>query len=317
MSMATRRFAWAIGGLGAAAGFIFLVSLPFLLSGCETLDTAAEIGANVAVQTGTLKPAEANLLKTSVTAMSRSFKEITPEQEHYIGRAVGATLLGQYRPYYEPRLTAYLNLVGQTLAQSSDLPETYDGYHFMVLDTDEINAFAAPGGLIFVSRGLLKCCRNEESLAAVLAHEIGHVELRHGLMAIQNARLTEALTTIGMETAKTYGGEQLASLTRNFEGSISDIVKTLVVNGYSQGQEFEADQAALVILGRVGYPPAGLLDMLGEMKSRLKPGRLDFAKTHPSPEARMVEVQKQVGRPGPVRSHPARQVRFDEAMKSV
>jgi predicted Zn-dependent protease len=317
MSAARRRFARMMGGLGAAAGGLVLVSLPFFLSGCETLDTAAQIGANAAVQTGALKPAEANLLKTSVTAVSRSFKEITPEQEYYIGRAVGATIMSQYRPYHEPKLTAYLNLVGQTLAQSSDLPETYNGYHFMVLDTDEINAFAAPGGLIFVSRGLLRCCRNEEALAAVLAHEIGHVELRHGLMAIQSARLTEALTTIGLEGAKTYGGEQLASLTRNFEGSIGDIVKTLVVNGYSQVQEFEADQAAVKILGRVGYPPAGLLDMLGEMKNRLKPGRPDFSKTHPSPEARMAEVEKQVGRPGPVQGNPARQARFDQAMKPV
>jgi len=303
--------------LSMAAGVLLLLCLPFLLAGCETLDQAAEIGANVAVQSGALRPAEANLLKTSVKAVSHTFKEITPEQEYYIGRAVGATILGQYKPYNDAALTAYVNLVGQTLAQSSDLPETYGGYHFMVLDTDEINAFAAPGGLIFVSRGLLKCARGEDALAAVLAHEIGHVQLRHGLMAIKSARLTEALTTIGMETAKTYGGEELASLTRNFEGSIGDIVKTLVVSGYSRSQEFEADQAALTILGRLGYSPAGLTDMLVQMKGRLKPGRPDFAKTHPSPEARLDEVRERIGRPGAMEKNPARQARFDRAMKRV
>ena len=94
-----------------------------------------------------------------------------------------------------------------TLSKTSDLPETFGGYHFLILDSDEINAFAAPGGFIFVTRGLLRCCKHEDAAAAVLAHEIGHVELRHGLQAIKKSRITTALTTLGIAGVKTFGGD--------------------------------------------------------------------------------------------------------------
>lgn len=114
-------------------------------------------------------------------AAQRATAEITPRQEYYIGRAVAATILKQYRPWNHPAANAYVNKVGQSLALVSDAPQTFGGYHFLVLDSPEINAFAAPGGLILVSRGLLACCGSEDELAAVLAHEISHVQLKHGL----------------------------------------------------------------------------------------------------------------------------------------
>ncbi len=76
-------------------------------------------------------------------------------------------------------------MLGQSLVIFSDRPETFGGYHFLLLDSNEINAFAAPGGLILVTRGMLQCCANEDELAAVLAHEIAHVEKKHGLTAIK------------------------------------------------------------------------------------------------------------------------------------
>jgi len=82
------------------------------------------------------------------------------------------------------------------LARASSRPETFGGWHFLLLDSDEVNAFAAPGGFVFVTRGLYATCATEEQLAAVLAHEISHVTLRHGLGAIKNERLTEAFTIL-------------------------------------------------------------------------------------------------------------------------
>ena len=250
-------------------------------------------------------------------AVARSFEDFTPEQEYYIGRTVGGIILEKYRPYDNAKVNQYINVLGQTLAQASDLPETYGGYHFLVQDSDEINALAAPGGLIFITRGLLKCCRNEDAVAAVLAHEIGHVQFKHGLQAIKTSRVTSALTLIGIESAKTFGGEELADLTRTFEGSIADITGTLINSGYSRTFESQADAAAVAILKRVGYDPNGLVDMLKVMQGNLKPGGLDFAKTHPSPASRIEDLQKILGEYAEVKTPAARQARFMSALGNL
>lgn len=277
-----------------------IVTLPlviFGLCGCETLDVVTQLGTAVAVSQGALSEEQGSAIRKSSTAVGQAFTDITPEQEYYIGRAVGATLLERYRPFDRSAVNRYLSQIGRTLALSSELPETFGGYHFLVLDSDEINAFAAPGGLVFVSRGMLRCCRNEEEVAAVLAHEIGHVQLRHGLQAIKKSRLTSALTIIGTEGAKQFGGKELAELTSAFEGSIQDVTATLVNNGYSRAFEREADKAALTILVRTGYDSGALATMLAEMGRRLKPGGADFARTHPDPEDRIAELATSGRRP--------------------
>jgi beta-barrel assembly-enhancing protease len=130
-------------------------------------------------------------------AVSRSAEEFTPEQEYYIRRSVGAVVLAKYPAYDNGPVNQYVNVLGQTLAQASDLPGIFGGYHFLVLNSDEINAFATPSGLVFVTRGLVRCCKNEDALAAVLAHEIGHIQFRHGMQAIQKARLQRFQQTLG------------------------------------------------------------------------------------------------------------------------
>lgn len=292
--------------------FLTLVT-GLLLAGCESLGVISEIGAAAAVSTGYLNAEQGESLRKTGSAVGEAFTEITPEQEYFIGRAVGATVTARYRPADAATANHYLNLVGQTLASASDLPETFGGYHFLLLESEEINAFAAPGGLIFVTRGMLRCCRDEDALAAVLAHEIGHVQLRHGLQAIKKSRLTSALTILGTEGAKQFAGQQLADLTSAFAGSIGDITATLVNNGYSRAFEREADHAALALLQRVGYDPAALTEMLGEMQRRLKPGGADFARTHPEPAERIEDLAPLLkGQPTPERS--ARSERFRRAL---
>ena len=291
-------------------GIMLLTALSVLISGCKSVETATNVGATLGVATGMITHSQAESIKKTTVAVARTFQEITPEQEYYIGRAVGAVILQTYRPYENEAATRYINTLGQTLAKASDMPETFGGYHFLILDADEINAFATPGGLIFISRGLIGCSRNEDALAAVLAHEIGHVQSKHGLQAIHTSRITAALTTIGMEGAKTFAGDQLAGLTETFGESITDITKTMVNNGYSRAFEREADQGAVTILKRVGYNPDGLVDMLREMEKRLKPGGLDFAKTHPSPESRIKGIENSIGPYAPVIEPRERQNRF-------
>src|SRR4029077_1325120 len=127
-------------------------------------------------------------------------------------------------------------------------PETFGGYHFLLLETDEVNAFAAPGGLILISRGMVRCCKSEDELVAVLAHEISHVDHQHGLKAIRKGRLTSALTTLGAAAGKSLGGAELAQVTQAFEGSITDITSTMMNSGYSRTTEFQADQGAIAIM---------------------------------------------------------------------
>ena len=298
-----------------ASGSIPLAAL--FLHGCKTMGAVADIGTAIGTSTGTISESQAESIRTSAYAVARSFEDFTPEQEYYIGRSVGAEILETYPPYEDPALNRYVNLLGQTLAQMSDRPETFSGYRFLIQDSDDINALSAPGGFIFVTRGMLRCCRSEDALAATLAHEIGHVQAKHGLQAIKQARVTEALTTIGLESAKTFGGEELAQLTRTFESSIADITRTLITNGYSRELEGDADAAAVTIMRRVGYDPNALIDMLTVMSQQLVPGRLDFARTHPTPAARMSAIQPKIGAYRPVSLQTRRQRRFQNALESL
>jgi beta-barrel assembly-enhancing protease len=293
-----------------------LIAVPFLTS-CETMESAANIATVIGQSTGAITETQAESIRKTTQAVARSAEDFTPEQEYYIGRTVGAVVLTKYKAYDESQANRYLNVLGQTLAQASDLPDTFGGYHFLVLNSDDINAFATPSGLIFVTRGLLRCCKSEDALAAVLAHEIGHVQLRHGMQAIEKARVTEALTTLAAEGAKTLGSREVAELTRTFEGAITDITNTLINKGYARSQEYQADQASLTILRRVGYDPNGLVEMLTLMKRNLKPGGADFVKTHPSPDDRIAEIRKSSPRYAAVPPPAPRQTRFQQAMGKI
>jgi predicted Zn-dependent protease len=280
----------------ALAFLVFFLCLS--VSGCVS---PAGIAVNVATSTVTHAP-----------KIAKSQEDFTPDQEYYLGRGVAATLLGQYRPLPGPAANDYLNLLGQSLAGYSTMPNTYGGYHFLLLESSEVNAFAAPGGLILVTRGLVQCTNNEDELAAVLAHEIAHVQLRHGVGSIKQARKTEALTALGLDVVSGATPVPLNTLNSLFGGAITDMVQTMAVNGYSRGAELEADQAALAILRGAGYSEAALASVLRNMSARLTPGA-GFGKTHPSPADRL----KALGVSGSVPTNPVRQERFQAALADV
>jgi predicted Zn-dependent protease len=234
-------------------------------------------------------------IATVLGATARASRPISDSEEYYVGRAVAARILSTYPLLQDRRLTGYVNLVGQTVALHSDKPQTYNGYHFAVLDSTEINAFACPGGTIFITKGMLKEVRNEEELAAVLAHEVAHINERHGIEAIKKARWTEALTVIGTTAAEQYGSRDLQRLVDLFEGSIDDVFKTLVVNGYGQGQELEADRGALNYVTRAGYSPRGLLDFLTRLHAKQRGARGgSILSTHPGMDRRIEQARRQM-----------------------
>jgi predicted Zn-dependent protease len=246
--------------------------------------------------------------KTGYKAIQAS-RPINDSEEHYVGRAVAARILTNYPLYQNPVVTEYVNKVGQTVARKSPRPTTFRGYHFAVLDTQEINAFACPGGIILITRGMFKNCATEDELAAVLAHEVAHVAHKDGVNSISKARWTEVLTTLGTEAAKQYAGPA-GSLVTLFEGSIDDVFKTIVVNGYSREAEMEADKEAVVILGKAGYNPAALVVVLEKMGS--KGGTGGIMKTHPPSSERLAQVKAQAQEAAPGKMAQVREKRFKE-----
>jgi len=274
---------------------VLLAAAPFLVGGCAGISVS---------------PVAAIAYKGSSKAQDAS-RPITDSEEYYIGRAVAARVLGNYKLDQNAKLNEYVNEIGQTVARKSSRPNPYRGYHFAVLDTDEINAFACPGGIILVTRGLIKICGNEDQLAAVLAHEVGHVADKDGINSISQARWTQVFTAMGTEAAKQYGGVA-GNLVSLFEGSIDDVFKTIVVNGYSRQAEEAADTAALTTLSRAGYDPNALVVLLTKMEAKGKGASGGIFKTHPPTSERLAKVRAAVGQCPPSQGEKIRSQRFKE-----
>ena len=258
--------------------------------------------------TSAIMPAAAIAVKGASKAAEAS-RPITDSEEYYVGRAVAAQILGKYKLDQNPKLTQYVNEVGQTVARKSSRPDPFKGYHFAVLDTQEINAFACPGGIIFITRGLIQTCQNEDQLAAVLAHEVGHVANKDGINSISKARWTQVFTAMGTEAAKQYGGVA-GNLVSLFEGSIDDVFKTIVVNGYSRQAEETADAAALTELTRAGYDPAAMVVLLTAMEAKGKGSTSGIFKTHPPTSERLAKVKASVGQSPESKGEKIRTERF-------
>jgi len=257
---------------------ILLIVLVLLLAGCAT---ATQVATSVGVSAGYMTGEQKQALDKTAVKVEKATRPVSETEEYYIGRGVAAMILTRYNLYRNPAVTAYMNHVGNTVVLGSPRPYIYGGYHFAVLDTDEVNAFACPGGTLFVTKGMLKVVSNEDQLAAVLSHEVGHVAEKHGLQAISSARWTEVVTTLATETAKSYTPAEMSSLVDLFQGTVDDVFRTLVVNGYGREQELQADGLAIGCMKTCGYDGrqfVSLLDRL-EQTSKQAPGGI-FA-THP------------------------------------
>lgn len=262
------------------AWLALLILVPFAVGGCVA-------AAFVPV---------AAIAAKGVSQANVASRPITDSEEYYVGRAVAARILTKYPLYQNAKVTEYVNEVGQTVARKSTRPKTFRGYHFAVLDTEELNAFACPGGTIFITRGLLLTCCSEDELAAVLAHEVSHVAHKDGINSISKSRWTEVWTAMGKEAVTMYAGSVAAGLVSLFEGSIDDVFKTLVVNGYSRPAEEAADAGAVVTLTKAGYDPGALAAMLEKMLAQEKGSHTGIYKTHPPTAERLAKLQAEGGK---------------------
>jgi len=274
---------------------------------CQTIAA----GAQLAGSAGLIDQNAANAITNSSQAISKAMEDITPEQEYYIGRAVAANILATYKIWDgNPAITAYANKICNAIVINSPRPDIYNGYHVMLLDSDEINAFATSGGHIYITRGLIASAKSEDALAGVIAHEIAHIQLKHGLKAIKTSRITQALAVTGTSAVGVAAGYDVNELTDVFNESVGQIVTTMVNNGYSQTQEFEADTTALGLLAATGYNPSGLIDMLNGLKTAEQGKSGGFVKTHPTPAARITNAQKSLSKYKVSDTGSSRQARF-------
>jgi predicted Zn-dependent protease len=262
------------------------------LPSCKVIEDVINKGAQAARKAGVINRNTEKAISNTGKAVVNAAEEITPEQEYYIGRAVAANILKTY-PLYRgsPALTAYLNRICNAIVINSPMPDIYNGYHVALLDSQEINAFATSGGHIYLTRGLVSSAKSEDALAGVIAHEIAHIQLQHSIKAIKTSRITQALLVTGASVAGAVSGYDVNEMTSIFNESVGDIMSTLVNNGYSQAQEFEADAKAMSLLAGAGYNPSGLIDMLKELEKTQKGSSGGFNKTHPSPDKRRIAAE--------------------------
>jgi predicted Zn-dependent protease len=294
-------------GIFYGAALFFLLAV-FLASCAEVVQMGTAVGEGM----GKISRQDREAIDRMAQQAAKAVRPMTEQEEYYVGRAVAATILGRYRLFSNERLTAYVNSIGQALALASDRPYIYGGYHFAILDTEEVNALSCPGGIIFITRGMLKKAQNEDQLAAILAHEVGHVNHRDGLASIQKSRWVEVLSILGSEGARKLGGAEMAKMVSLFEGSVDDVAKTLLVNGYGREQEMEADLAALTFLHRLGYSPYGLTDFLERMAREQTGGaKQGIFATHPGINQRLASTKSAIAKnQWPRKDDPARDRRF-------
>jgi predicted Zn-dependent protease len=224
-----------------------------------------------------------NRLIDTAKSVGRASTEIGEAQEIEIGREMAARLLGAAPLVPDERLQRYVNRVGRWLASQSERPDL--PWHFGVLDAPQLNAFAAPGGYVFVTRGLFERFRSEAELAGVLAHEIAHVLQKHHLKAIQkNARASLAADVMSLALSDRASAAREKLIAFGTE---------MYARGLDKSDELEADRHGIVIAARAGYDAYGLPAVLQTLQA-MNPEDSGIAlmfKTHPAPGERLGELE--------------------------
>jgi predicted Zn-dependent protease len=211
---------------------------------------------------------------------------ISDKDEQAIGQAVSLNVVAEFGIYQDAAVAKYVTLVGTVLAQASKRPTL--SWTFIVLDTDGVNAYAAPGGYIHITRGALAMMRSEAELAGVLGHEIAHVTEKHSIRSIQRSKgLSLAADEVGSQ-----GGLMQSAVSKLAEKG----TEILLFNEFDRGQEMESDEEGLILANKVGYSPDGLTNFLNHLAERNKDRKEKnglFA-THPQLKDRLAENTKTV-----------------------
>ncbi len=219
--------------------------------------------------------------------------EKSADEEQLIGQNTSVYLLQQAPLLNNPAVQRYVNRVGLWVAQQSERPDL--PWRFGVLDNPAVGAYAAPGGYVFITSGLLARMNNEAELAGVLGHEIAHVVQKHHLKAIQQQAQTSMLSDLAIFAAQASQanssggmGSQATQLSDTFSKNVSDLYS----RGLTRGDEYQADAMGVVLAARAGYDPYGLANVLQTLATSRQDDAalLVFLKVHPNIGDRLDEL---------------------------
>jgi predicted Zn-dependent protease len=211
---------------------------------------------------------------------------ITDQEEKQLGDQVSLKLRDHFGVYQNEPVTKYVSLVGTALAQASSRPALE--WKFIVLDTDGVNAYAAPGGIVHITRGLLGLMKSESELAGVLGHEITHVTEKHTVNAIKQSK--------GISMTADAAGSG-GSLRDQFIAKMSALAFNKVFEGeFSQRDENNADETGVRIANKIGYAPNGMVEVLKKIDARngSREDRNGMFASHPATKDRIESLEKQI-----------------------
>jgi len=225
------------------------------------------------------------------------------------GREIAARILGRLKVYNDPALIKYVNLVGLSLLRTSSRPELK--FHFTVLDSREINAYAAPGGYVFVTLGAIRLMKDEAELAGVLAHEISHIAEMHVVKELKIKGTDDSITSV----AHLVGGSSDAARVA-FSQAVDQGVEMIFKDEYKRGDELQADKSAVILCALNGYDASALARYL-ERARTIKGEIADTGESHPSFTTRIAQINDVIAKDGVDASKAAsNQKRFVATMKA-
>jgi len=262
-SMLTAGLALVLFGLGCGAP----AALALKLDGLIDQKTLEQVGQNLA-------PAEGGIPLVG---------DVSDADEQALGREIAGRMLSAAPLVQDEALQKYVNRVGEYVARQSGRPGL--AWTFGVVASDDINAFAAPGGYILVTRGLYRTLHNEAELAGVLGHEIAHVNERHHIRLLQKTRLLEKGTNLvaaraGSETVKALAGNGAELYARSLD----------------KDAEFACDRLGIEYAARAGYEPFAYIEALDRLGASDQSDQLALLyKTHPHPAERIDALYKAIG----------------------
>ena len=194
--------------------------------------------------------------------------EMGPVEEYFIGRKIAARVIDEYPPVEnKEELVKYVNNVGATVALGSTAPYLFHPYIFIVGESEQINAFAAPGGIVIITTGMLNFLKNEDELAVILGHEIAHVELQHGIKSVGSEKVIKLLNGLGNFAVGQAGGGGLQKIAiEKLAAYVMDTLLDNMRNGYGIEIESEADTRGMELAYEAGYHAPVMVNLIKRFK---------------------------------------------------
>lgn len=274
---------WALffresGGQSSDAGSVTILLPTATLQHNNGQTPAAEVMSSPAAPAQPLEPTP-TLSPLKIPGTDIEVPRITDEEEVSIGREIAAEVEAEFGVYHNAVELERVSKIGRAIIPHTDRPHM--PYTFTLLDTDEINAFAVPGGFIYVTRGMLDFVNNDDEMAGVIGHEIAHVARRHGANQLEAIAVAEAAARQLLRREP-----RLEDIYTTEVGTLAtEMAAILLFNGWSRQNEFEADEYGVIYMARAGYDPQAIIHLFTRMDRAFSEGQNDafsrLLSTHP------------------------------------